>query len=275
MTPSPGISVAVLSYNRGAYLSEALQSLFSQSMAPSRITVFDNGSDPSELKRAEPSIKSGLVHWCGAERNMGVHWNLQRAFAEGPAGNEFLFVMHDDDRLCPEFLEEQSSFLRDHPECIAVGCNAFEINGEGQRTGKTLHKPYRRKDVEFFNDLPSFVRLYMRTYLAFPSILYRSSSVSNIVVRPEFGQLVDVVLLTELARTGRIAYVNKLLFEYRVHQSQDSHMFKEKDWKQLETYYRQLAEEHPDLRLPLEAYIARRRLSRTWKKLKKKLVWKL
>lgn len=265
------ISVVVLSYNRGAYLAEALQSLLSQSLAPSRITVLDNGSDPSVLEDAKPFLNKGLVHWRGSECNMGVHWNLQRAFEEGPAGNEFLFIMHDDDRLCPEFLSEQSSFLQSRNECIAVGCNAFEIDREGRRTGKMLHKPYRRNDVEVFDDIPAMVRLYMRTYLSFPSVLYRSSAVSGITVKPEFGQLVDVVLLTELSRAGKIAYINKALFEYRVHQFQDSHIFKENDWRQLEAYYRGVVQNYPELKLPLEAYLARRRLSRAWKQFKRRI----
>lgn len=263
------VNVAILSYNRGAYLAEAVDSLFTQTLPPERILVFDNGSDESVAEALRGPIEAGRVQWRGTERNRGVHWNLARALAEGGKGSDCLFVMHDDDRLCPAFLERQTAFLDENPRVVAVACNAYEIDEEGRRLGSLLHNPKRREAREFFPDLPSMVRLYTKTFMAFPSVVYRSDAAAAAPVRAEFGQLVDVVLLTELARRGTLAYVNEPLWEYRVHGGQDSSSFKERDWRLLEGYYRERAREFPELKGLISAYLFRRRLSRAWKRLKK------
>ncbi|QVL36820.1 glycosyltransferase family 2 protein [Aminirod propionatiphilus] len=263
------VNVAILSYNRAAYLAEAVDSLFTQTLPPERILVFDNGSDESVAEAIRPWIESGQVLWRGSETNRGVHWNLARAFSQGGEGSDCLFVMHDDDRLCPAFLERQTAFLDENPRVVAVACNAYEIDGEGRRLGSLLHNPKRREAREFFPDLPSMVRLYTKTFMAFPSVVYRSDAADAAPVRAEFGQLVDVVLLTELARRGTLAYVNEPLWEYRVHGGQDSSSFRERDWLLLENYYRERAREFPELKFSVAAYLARRRLSRLWKRLRR------
>ncbi len=263
------VNVAILSYNRAAFLAEAVDSLLLQTQAPGRIFIFDNGSDESVAEALKPRIEAGRVLWRGSDQNRGVHWNLARAFAEGGEGSDCLYVMHDDDRLCPDFLERQTAFLAENPCVVAVACNAYEIDDAGRRLGSLLHNPKRREDREFFPDLPAMVRLYTKTYMAFPSVVYRSDAAVAAPVRAEFGQLVDVVLLTELARRGTLAYVNEPLWEYRVHGGQDSSSFKERDWRLLEGYYRERAREFPELKGLISAYLFRRRLSRVWKRLKK------
>ena len=264
------VNVAILSCNRGAYLREALASLFDQIKVPRKIFVFDNGSDESVAEAVRPWIESGQVLWRSSETNRGVHWNLARAFSQGGEGSDCLYVMHDDDRLCPSFLERQTAFLAQNPCVVAVACNAWEIDGEGRRMSGCLHNPKRREDREIFPDLPAMVRLYTKTFMAFPSVVYRSQAAARATVRADFGQLVDVVLLTEMARTGALAYVNEVLWEYRVHGGQDSSSFRERDWLLLEGYYRERAREFPELKFAVAAYLARRRLSRLWKRLRRR-----
>lgn len=267
------VGVCVLSYNRGKYLREAVKSVLGQTLIPDWIEIMDNGSDPAVFDSIKPWVESGKVLWRGSDVNRGVHWNLQRAFQRGK-DVDFLYVMHDDDRLMKNFLSKQVGFLRSNPSVIAVSCNAREIDQKGVRSG-FLHKPYRRRSVEVFKGVPDMVRLYMRTFMAFPSVVYRGGAVSSNPVLKRFGQVVDVVFLTELARKGTLAYQNRVLFEYRVHGAQDSSVFKEDDWRVLENYYLSLSKEFPDLALSVYWYLARRRLSRAWKRLKSHVKRKL
>lgn len=262
------ITVCVLSYNRSAFLEEALASLCAQTCVPGEIVVLDNGSAPDVRERVEPFLRKG-VRWEGVDMPQTPLWNFRRAFAR--TERPFLYVMHDDDRLLPMFLERQRAFLLAHPEVIAVACNAHEIDDAGVRTGKTLHNPGRRREVELFPSRSRMVELYTRTYLAFPSVLYRTPFPAKVPMQEEYGQVADVVFLCELARFGVLAYVNEVLWEYRVHHGQDSSRFKQEFLQRLDGYFRAVGEEDPTIRQQVRAYLLRRMLSRKWKSLRNAL----
>jgi glycosyltransferase involved in cell wall biosynthesis len=262
------ITVCVLSYNRGAFLEEALASLEAQTCSPGEIVVLDNGSAPEVRERVEPFLRRG-VRWEGVDVPQTPLWNFRRAFAR--TERPFLYVMHDDDRLLPSFLERQRTFLLAHPEIIAVACNAHEIDERGVRTGKTLHNPRRRRAVEFFPSRSRMVALYTRTYLAFPSVFYRTPFPAEVPMPEEYGQVADVVFLCELARLGVVAYVNEPLWEYRVHSGQDSSRFNQEFLRRLDGYFRAVGEEDPTIRRQIRAYLLRRMLSRKWKSLRRAL----
>jgi hypothetical protein len=115
------------------------------------------------------------------------------------------------------------------------------------------------------------VELYTRTYLAFPSVLYRTPFPAEVPMQEEYGQVADVVFLCELARLGVVAYVNEVLWEYRVHHGQDSNRFKQEFLRRLDGYFRAVGEEDPTIRRQVRTYLLRRILSRKWKSLRSSL----
>ena len=260
------VKVCVLSYNRGSYLKEAISSILSQTCKPFLIEILDNGSDPSVFDAIRPWVDRGDVAWLGSEKNNGVHWNLERAFSRG-ADSDYLYIMHDDDRLLPRFLEKQKKFLDRHPTVVAVACNSFLINKEGKRLERLLHLPWRRKSEEFFKDIPSMVWLYVWNLMIFPSVLYRSSVVRDSKINPSLGQVIDVVFLTELARKGTLGYQNMPLMEYRVHSDQDSSCLKEKDQATLDSYYSKVCKEFSCRYMMLVGMLVRKIIRPAWKKI--------
>jgi glycosyltransferase involved in cell wall biosynthesis len=258
------VKVALLSYQRGHYLREALLSLLGQSRLPEEIHVLDNGSDPSVLAAVEDLI-GGRVFFEPSDTNRGVHWNSRRAYSL--VGFDYLYVMHDDDRLKPFFLEEQVRFLEENPSVVAVGCDAEVIGPHGEPVRSRLLRGGSRAEAEFFPALPDMVRLYVRSYMVFPSVVYRAPGPGPEAVQEEWGQVGDVVLLCELARRGPLAFLNRPLMEYRLHFGQDSGTFRESNRQKLDAYFRERAEEYPELRYEVERYMRRRRWYRPVKKL--------
>jgi len=258
------VKVALLSYQRGHYLREALLSLLYQSLRPEEIHILDNGSDSSVLEAVRDLI-GGRVFFEPAEENRGVHWNLRRAYSL--VGFDYLYVMHDDDRLKPSFLEAQVRFLQDHPDVVAVGCDAEVIGPRGEPVRPRLLLGGGPAEAEIFPSVPDVVRLYLRSYLVFPSVVYRVPGPGPEAVREDYGQVVDVILLCELARRGMLASQNRALMEYRLHFGQDSGTFRESNLQKLDAYFRERAEEYPELRYEVERYIRRRRWYRPVKKL--------
>lgn len=264
-----GVKVCILSNNRPRYLREAIFSVLGQTVLPDVIEVSDNGSDSAVFESVRDFVESGKVIWNGSGENKGVHWNLGRVFSQKNTGWPFLFAMHDDDRISPTFLEKQVGFLKQNPSVVAVACNALEIDEEGFFLNTFLHNPKKRERFEYYESVVDLVKLYMRTFLAFPSIVYRSSYAARIPVQSRFGQLADVRFLLDLAREGSIAYVNQPLLEYRKHKGQGSHAVPEEDCRNLEDFQISLTHEFPQLFPFIDLYVAKRRIYRYLKRLKK------
>jgi glycosyltransferase involved in cell wall biosynthesis len=212
------VSVFILSYKRPHYLREAVRSVLAQSRKPKSIVILDNGSG-ADVKRAVLDFLEQGVTWEGSETAHSVHWNIQRAFDH--AWSKYVYVMHDDDRLCPDFLETQVKFMEEHSMAAAVACGGYTIDSNGNRIGELARMA--SNEEHWYNSSADLALLYSgKGFLPFPSIVYRTSSIRKLGIRSDFDKVADVVLLCELADVAPIAYLNTELFEYRVHPGQDS-----------------------------------------------------
>lgn len=223
------VSVFVLSHERPLFLRQALRSVLAQSRTPRAITILDNGSGEDVRRAVDDFLRQG-VNWEGSDVTCSSLWNIQRAFDS--ACFRYVYVMHDDDRLCRDFLKTQVEFLEEHSTAAAVACGAYTIDSNGNRIGR-LADLVGGDEVHWFNSGADLTLLYSRGgFLPFPSILYRTSSVKKVRIRSDFAKVADVVLLCELADVGPIAYQRTELLEYRVHPAQDSAGFPEQVlWK--------------------------------------------
>jgi glycosyltransferase involved in cell wall biosynthesis len=109
------ISVVIPVYNQGLYVSEAIESALSQSVAPAEVIVVDSSDDGSvEVARSfVPRIRH-VVHarqGVGAARNLGVMLAAGDLFAHLDA----------DDVWVPEKLEAQLAVLAADPGIDLVG----------------------------------------------------------------------------------------------------------------------------------------------------------
>jgi len=232
------ITVCVLSYNRLDYLIEAIESIKNQSCRPKKVIIYDNGSKMDVKLGIEPLLSDSII-WIGSDKEHAVDWNLKRAFRK--YSTRYLFVMHDDDRLCPTFLEKQIDFLEEHEKVIAVACNAYRIDRYGDRTG-ILSQKMEDDEIRYFNSSSDMALFYSsRDFLPFPSIVYRCIDfLDNINWRfIEFGKVLDAIFLCELSNEGQVAYQNVCLFECRVHGDQDSAHIPDQLYSKLDDYYLQ------------------------------------
>ncbi len=100
-------SACILSYNRPLYLKETLLSLLNQIVKPNEIIIFDNAS--TLIKKEDISYFTGLgARWVGSEITKNPNWNFRRAISESLGEN--ILVLHDDDRVCENFIEKQLIF---------------------------------------------------------------------------------------------------------------------------------------------------------------------
>jgi glycosyltransferase involved in cell wall biosynthesis len=224
------IGVYILSYNRPQYLREAIVSVLEQKRQADRVVVLDNGSDPSVKDSVSDELKKGVV-WIGADQNHSALWNHLRVFDE--AKEDLFYLMHDDDRLLPDFLSVQVDFMEKNPEVIASGCNGFRIGPNGKRDGRYVREKGENR-IERYPDSASMAELYSRSYIPFPSIVYRNGFPQKIGLEERYGQCGDAVLLVRLAGLGQVVFLDEELMEYRMHSGQDSKAMDEAQYRMKE-----------------------------------------
>jgi glycosyltransferase involved in cell wall biosynthesis len=254
------ISACILSYNRAEYLCSAIDSILQQTIAPAEILIFDNGSDASVFERIRPYLNQG-INWVGSEVNRTAAWNFRRAI--WTAKSEYIFVLHDDDRLCSDFIEQQINFLNLNPDVGAVTCNGYLINERGDRTGRLLRGDDVAKGVEYYRS-PAAVAICYATdsCLPFSPAVYRADFVKTQDLREEFGKVVDAVFFCDLVKNGSLAYQLRPLYECRVHGLQDSSYFPTIELEQLTSYFESAVDGSSEERNELNRLLVQQHTSR-------------
>ena len=125
------ITAIVCTYNRSAFLAEALDSIAAQTRTVDEIIVWDDGSTDDTESVARNARQP--VHYFRSE-NGGKAKALNQAIAR--AEGDRIWICDDDDITLPEAAETLSQLLDDNPHAgVAAGCySRFTVNPEtGER----------------------------------------------------------------------------------------------------------------------------------------------
>ncbi len=109
------ISAVITTYNSGALLEEALESVLAQTRQPDEILVIDDGSTDDTAERIKRFGDRIRYHW---QENGGT--SQVRNLASRMVRFPWIAFLDADDLWLPERLEVQEAWLRDHPDCEAV-----------------------------------------------------------------------------------------------------------------------------------------------------------
>jgi glycosyltransferase involved in cell wall biosynthesis len=135
----PGlVSVVIPNYNKGAYITDCIQSIVAQSYLAVELVLVDDCSDDNSwdvadkalncpLARARCNQGKLLVTTMRLPRRVGTAWaqNIGYYLARG----EFIANMDSDDASMPNRLAKQVAFLSEHPDVGAVGTDYHQFTG--------------------------------------------------------------------------------------------------------------------------------------------------
>lgn len=137
----PEVSVLIPTYNRSAYLMQAVQSVEAQTFKDWEIIVVDDGSTDETTAMASRFARAIRYEY---QRNQGVSSARNRAFAL--AGGEYVVFLDSDDLLLPNSLAILSQALHENPDIGVVHSNGYVIDQTGRRVGEL--SAHRRLPVE-------------------------------------------------------------------------------------------------------------------------------
>jgi glycosyltransferase involved in cell wall biosynthesis len=229
------VTACILSLNRPEYLRDAVASVLAQTHAPKDMVIFDNGSKSDVLTAVEEYLKKG-VRWQSVDVTRTVFWNFRRAVVE--AKTKYVFMMHDDDRLCPDFLEKQIDFLEKNSDVVAVSCNGYLIDEDGKRNGRLLMPNFEYSKVERYECSGDIALKYASdSCIPFSPVVYRAEILNQVDLREEYEKVCDAVFFCDIADIGTVAYQSNALYECRVHGGQDSSYFSPEIMVKLENFF--------------------------------------
>lgn len=120
------VTVIIVNWNGGDFLHQCLKDLLKQSVPPTQIMVWDNGSIDGSAEKAA-SLPGVTVRMLGM--NWGFAGGNNRAFFE--CDTEFVALLNPDAFPDPDWLEKLLAAARAHPDIAAFGCRQMVEGAEG------------------------------------------------------------------------------------------------------------------------------------------------
>jgi glycosyltransferase involved in cell wall biosynthesis len=216
----PTVSIGLPVYNGEKFLSQALDSILSQTYSDFELIISDNGSTDrtKDISRAY-AARDKRIRYARNETNRGAAWNFNNVF-ELSVGKYFKWAAHDD--VCaPEFIERCVEVLSRDPSVVLCHSEIAAIDEAG-----TIIADHRHNSVGGYRYLSNtacsepHARFADLIDLLHPCIdifgVIRADALRRTtLISPYPGS--DRTLLVQLGLLGKFQRVPLLLFFSREH----------------------------------------------------------
>jgi len=212
------VSVIIPLYNKGKYISRALDSVFAQMYQDYEVIVVDDGSTDNgpDIVRQYSDPRLGLIHQTnagpGAARNRGI----KESYAP------YIAFLDADDEWLPDFLTRYLDGLKNNPDCDLVVGPYFE--GELQMDKSVIWKNFGVEEGPW--QLPKNVsHTDLHTYL---TMLHTCTFICKHEVVDKYGGFYSV----RKCKRGEDRYLQlQLLFNHKIYRMMEPLM-----WYHTETF---------------------------------------
>lgn len=209
--PPPKVSVYLPVYNCETYLELALRSILSQTFEDFEVIVVNDGSTDGTAAILDRMVAEDPRIIVLHQENSGVIDALNAGIKA--ARGKYLARMDADDVARPERFALQVAKLDAEPDIVALGAQIQLIDPEG-RPLSIMELPCDHADLDD--------RLMQRQSLAIshPAAMLRASAVDQIGGYSNTAPAAeDIDLFLRLAEVGRLANLDSVQLDYRLHHS--------------------------------------------------------
>lgn len=201
----PQIDIHILTYNRRAYLAEAIESVLTQTFGNFRLTILDDGSDDDSYEIAERyAVEDERISLIRGEHH-GIAISRKRA-AQGNA--PYLGWIDSDDILEPTALEETWKALDAHPEVGMVYTDFLDIRQDGKVIGVNPRSAVPYSPMRLLIDFMTFhFRLIRREVFERAGGIDAELPIAN-----------DYDMCLRISEVTRVVHLRRALYRYRHHE---------------------------------------------------------
>lgn len=201
----PSISVIIPTYNRVDYLSQALKSVFDQSLRPFEVIVVDDGSNDGTADMVLAWRPEVRYFW---QNHKGVSAARNRGLDE--ARGQVIAWLDSDDLWERGFLSATVSMLAAEPELDCVYTGLVRIDSEGSLLPQSSHKVVH--PAQLYDSLVEHCNIQTSTFVARRECFEQAGRFDT-----NFDICEDYDMFLRLAKVCRIAGIPHPLIRYRVH----------------------------------------------------------
>ena len=206
--PSPSISVVMATFNDGLFISEAIDSILSQSFTDFEFIIINDGSSDNTLEIINQyALRDTRIRVISREnKGLSISLNEGIAFAKG----QWIARMDSDDISHPLRFERQMDWLKTHEADV---CGTW-IQLFGQRNQL---KKYYQEDRLIKKEL------LFGSPIGHATVLMRSSKAKELQYDPLYERAEDYDFFEKATAMGwRFTNIPEPLYYYRFHSNQTS-----------------------------------------------------
>lgn len=201
------ISIVMSVYNGEHYLTQAMDSLLSQTFPDFDVIVVNDGSTDGTTRILDDYAKQDLrVRILSNPQNIGLAVSLNRGMEE--AGGKYIARMDADDISLPQRLEKQFEFMETHPDVGILGTAIEQIDSTGRVTMQRLYPS---------ESILICWQLMYENPICHPSVMLRRTLLKNNQYNPDLITAQDYDLWSRLAGITLLANLPDVLLRLRKH----------------------------------------------------------
>lgn len=218
------VTVVMPAYNSAAFIGEALDSVYRQTLAVAEVIVVDDGSQDDTAAIAE--AKGATVM---RQQNAGVSAARNRAIEA--ASQPWIAFLDADDVWLPDKIERQWAALALLPDAVMVACDFCQFEGEHIDLPSFLALPNRYErasKVPLAEGIAAFPKpggdFFRAGNFLFPSVLLarRDALIRVGLFDTSMRHGEDRECFLRVLTQGGLVVVERVLMRYRLHQSNAS-----------------------------------------------------
>lgn len=226
------LTVAVLTYNRQAYLREAIEGILAQTYRDFELLILDNGSTDGTAQYVI-GLTDPRIRYVRNPPGSSIEFNSVSGYHI--ARGERVIVTHDDDIMEPEMLRQQMDYLDAHSEAKLVWTHIRTIDQHGQFISPNTETfPDRTFAVgeyiaNFLTErrwpMPSGVMLERRLVaLRLANTYYfRTTRVRTKATSIQLAGIEDIQIPAHINTRYAVGFIGTPLLRYRIHATQGTH----------------------------------------------------
>lgn len=208
MNTEKKVTVLMPVYNGEKYLSEAINSILSQTYKDFELLIINDGS----TDKSEEIIKGyndQRIKYIANDYNIGIIRTLNKGLSL--IKSEYIARMDADDVSLPERLEKQIQFMDTHPDIAVSGTSILMFNETGNLRKKRVNKDPKQLKTE----------LLFKCALMHPTVMIRKRVIDegNFTYNEAHQSVEDFGLWQNLSFYYKLSNIQEVLVKYRVNET--------------------------------------------------------
>ena len=217
------LTIAVLTYNRANYLKKMLDSILLQTYRNFFVIIYDNCSEDNTSDTVKPFLSDSRFSY---HRHITSIGRENGNYALKNCTTDYLLIVHDDDIMHPDMVKEEIAILDsdENVSIVSTNINHINTNDEIIKTS-VLSSMIKNKDLIINSRNYIMILTKIGNIIMCPTVMFRMQIIkdNHLFFKSFIGGPNDVFMWLELNQLNNKFYcINKALYNYRIHNTQES-----------------------------------------------------